>query len=150
MTTTPDLDAILTSYRATRATWESACREQDQAAERLLRRYVAALFREHPGLNALALAAYQDYDSSQLWTHTYVRNNGLSDDAWGLAGFPGECPTNELERDVIKELERTLERFSESLRRLRGGDTWCIAFWRDPSVEPDGVASGEREHPGFD
>jgi hypothetical protein len=144
-----DLTTTLAAYRARRTAFEAARAALDERAEPLLRRYVAALLREHPGLNAVALAAYQDYDSSQLTGHAYVRTHALADDAWGRAGFEGDCPTNEVDDDVAAAIEDTLMLLWPSLQRGRGMG-WCVALWRDPSVEPDGVAIGWRDHPGFD
>jgi hypothetical protein len=143
-----DLEAILAGHRARRAAFEAARAEHDAALLPLLRRYVAALFRERPGLNALALAAYQDYDSSQLTGRAYVSNHHLEDDAWNAAGFPAPCPSNEIDRDEAELLEDALMKFWPALQRQHGLG-WCIAFWRDPEAE-DGVASEQREHPGFD
>ncbi len=147
--TTEDPEAILATYLARRKTFEDARKAADDAIEPLLARYVAALFREKPGLNAVAVAAYQDYDSSQLRGHAYVRQHSLEDDAWGRAGFAGECPKNEIDRDDAEALEEELRRFLPTLLRKRGYESWCIAFWRDPS-KPEGYATEEREHPGFD
>jgi hypothetical protein len=143
-----DPTTILAEHQARRLARDTARTEFDAAALPLLRRFVAASFREHPGLRALAFAAYQDYDSSRLTSKVYVDNPRLSDDAWGRAGFPGECPTNELDPDELDLIADRLGEFSPSLQRTHGMG-WCVAFWRDPTAE-DGVATEQREHPGFD
>lgn len=139
---------ILAAHRARRLARDTARLEHDAAALALLPRFVAALLRERPGLNALAFAAYQDYDSSRLTSQVYVDDARLGDDAWGRAGFPGECPRNDLEPDAIDLVAEQLRRFSASLQRTHGIG-WCVAFWRDPTA-PEGVASARRDHPGFD
>lgn len=143
-----DLTTILAEHQARRSARDTARQEFDAAALPLLRRFVAASFREHAGLRALALAAYQDYDSSRLVGHVYVDNNRLADDAWQRAGFPGECPTNELDSEVIELISDRLDGFLPSLMRVHGLG-WCVAFWRDPTAK-DGVATEQRDHPGFD
>lgn len=151
MTTAPDAPTtILATHEARRAAFESARRGLDARVEALLRRHAAALFRERPGLNAIALAAYQDYDSSQLVGRTYVRQRALEDDAWGPCGFQGECPQNEVDDELAEEFEQVLWRFWRSLSRLAppNDDEWCLLLRRDPS-QADGVGSERREHPGF-
>lgn len=151
MATAPDaLTTILATYEARRAAFEGARRDLDARVEALLLRYAGALFRERPGLNAIALAAYQDHDSSQLVGRAYVRQRALEDDAWGPCGFSGECPKNDVDDGLADELEETLWRFWRSLARLAPpiDDVWCLVLRRDAS-QPGGVASERREHPGF-
>lgn len=139
---------ILARFAKRRAAFEAERGELDALLEKLFARWVAAAFREKPGLNALAVATYQDYDSSQRVGHAYVNNHRLDDDAWRRAGFPGECPENRLDPDEAEDLERTLMRFWPSLQRLHG-DGWCIACWRDAEAE-GGLRTEKRDHPGFD
>ncbi len=146
----PTPDAVLAAYTKRREAFEAERAKLDARTERLLRRYLAALFREHAGLNAVALACYQDYDTSQRVGHAYVDPDGLATDAWAVAGFPGECPRNDLPPEEAEALERRLRSaFWPSLQRLQG-DRWCLAAWRDPAAEPDGFRLEERDHPGFD
>ncbi len=145
---THDPTAILAAYQARRGAFEAARAARDEALLALLPRYVAALLRERPGLNAVALAAYQDYDSSQLTGHAYVHPRRLEDDAWGAAGFEGECPVNEVDADEAEDLEATLMRFWPALQRKHGLG-WCVVFRRDAGAA-DGVVELQREHPGFD
>lgn len=139
--------AILEAYRARRGAFEATLAASDEELLALLRRYVAALLRERPGLNAVALAAYQDYDSSRLTGRAYVQPARLEDDAWRAAGFEGECPVNEVTDDDAEELEATLMRFWPALQR-RHGTSWCVVFRRDADAT-DGAREEQREHPGF-
>lgn len=144
---TQDPAAILEAYRARRGAFEAARAASDDELLALLPRYVSALLRERPGLNAVALAAYQDYDSSRLTGHAYVQPRRLEDDAWRAAGFEGDCPVNAVSDDDAEELEATLMRFWPALQR-RHGTAWCVVFRRDVDA-PDGLVQLEREHPGF-
>jgi hypothetical protein len=142
------IDEVLARYTKRRAAFEAERAKLDGRFDALFRRWVAALFRERSGLNAVALATYQEYDSSQRVGHAYVGNHRLGDDAWRAASFPGECPENRVSQDEVEQLEETLMRFWPSLQRIHG-DGWCIAAWRCDE-EKDGVRVEKRDHPGFD
>lgn len=144
---TCDPAAILAAYQARRSAFEAARATHDEQLLALLPRYVSALFQERPGLHVVALAAYQDYDSSRLTGRAYVQPRRLEDDAWTAAGFEGACPVNEVSDDDAEELEVTLMRFWPALRR-RHGAAWCVIFRRDAEAT-DGVREERREHPGF-
>jgi hypothetical protein len=140
-------EALLLAYRERRAAFEAARKAQDEQVAALLPRYVAALLREHAGLNVVLLSAYMDYDSSQRTGQAWVENDGDLEHVWGEAlSDHGECPTNQLGDGVASDLREQLMRFWPSLQRLRG-DLWVLALRRperpdQPPIELTGHFRG--------
>lgn len=137
-----DPAALLAGYQARRAAFLLAQRRLDDQVQAQLRRYLAALFREEPGLQVALLGAFQDYDSSQLRGQAYVTDD--LEYRWRKVGFEGPCPTNEeLQPDVAQRIREELMEFWPSVQRLEGHG-WFMAFRRDPAAE-GGVSTEKRD-----
>ncbi len=127
---------LLAAYRAQRTTLEAARVEADAALRPLFKRYVAALFREQPGLNVVAVAGYQG-DDDRFEGDTFVQPDDV-ERAWRLSRAEGPCPVNvRVDPALETRLREELDRFWETLRREHRY-SWCVFARRDP-VQPDGV-----------
>jgi len=128
-----DPATLLAGYRARRSAFETQQKALDERVQAQLRRYLAALFREEPGLQVALLGAFQDYDSSRLRGQAYVTDD--LEYRWEKVGFEGPCPTNkELQPDVAQRIREALMEFWPSVQRLEGHG-WFMAFRRDPAAE---------------
>ncbi len=132
---------ILAAYQARRAAFLAARKALDEQVQSNLRRYLAALFREQPGLQVALLGAFQDYDSSRLRGQAYVDVD--LDYRWKKVGFEGPCPTNELPAGAGQRIREELMEFWPSVQRLEGHG-WFMAFRRDPAAE-GGVSTEKRD-----
>lgn len=132
---------ILAAYQARRAAFLAARKALDEQVQANLRRYLAALFREQPGLQVALLGAFQDYDSSRLRGQAYVDVD--LDYRWKKVGFEGPCPTNELPAGAGQRIREELMEFWPSVQRLEGYG-WFMAFRRDPAAE-GGFSTEKRD-----
>lgn len=128
--------ALLAAYRAQREALDAARAEADAAMTALLRRYLAALFREQPGLHVVALAGYQG-DEDRLHGAASVATRSVAE-AWRVSRRAGPCPENRLDPALVEPIRVALMRFWPTLQRQHGVG-WCVFGRRDPA-RPDGVA----------
>lgn len=126
----------LAAYRAQRQALDAARAEADAAMTGLLRRYLAALFREQPGLQVVAIAGYQD-DEDRLQGAASVATRSVAE-AWRVSRRAGPCPENRLDPALVEPIRVALMRFWPTLQRQHGVG-WCVFGRRDPA-QPDGVA----------
>lgn len=98
------------------------------ASNALLHRYLAALFREEPGLHAVALAGFLDAGGE------VVGDVLLGDElhrAWRVGGLDGTCPTNALAPERERSLSAELLRFWPAQRQTHRAP-WCLFARREP------------------
>ncbi len=142
------------AFRKAWGTFEHERRTRDAAVKGLLRRWAAALLREHAGLNVLALAVFVGEDC-RPHARAFVETDEAFADAWREGAFRGGAPAFPSNAGLAPE-ERTrvqavAERFLPALLRLHGGGSMhegqgtLLAFWRAPDA-PDGVGSARGYH----
>lgn len=134
--------AHLAAYRAQRQALDAARAEADAACTQLLRRYLAALFREQPGLNVVAISGSQG-DDDRLQGAAFVATRSVGA-AWRVSRLEGPCPENRLDPALVEPIRVALMRFWPTLQRQHGVG-WCVFGRRDPA-QPDGVALDQEDY----